>query len=468
MSALAGVPASGRVAHVSSIPAAGALAAVARSVMDGGFPDSALSAARRVLVDTVGCILAGSGEDPVRSLGVSLGGSPDGGPVPLVGVGTRADAATAALVGGTAAVWHDYDSGDRFLGGHPAAHIVPASLALASTARVSGRQVLGALVAGFEVTAMVCRATSLHPTVHPHGTWPTVGVAAAVALLLGMDDDGVASAIEIAGSMGLATTFRTAMAGATVRNLYAGTGAAAGLVAAQAARAGMTGLADAMDDVYGMVLSGGFPAGSVQDAAPECFEIERSYFKGHACARYLHSALDALALALGGNQVDPATIERVEVHTYGFAASMDDPSPRRVLAARFSLPYALAAALVLGDTGIDAFAPPHLEDTAIGSMIAKVAVHEDPLYSAATPAERPARVKVVTSTRTFQAEVRLPHGEPDSEPFSDAQVTEKFSKSARRVLGDAGAARAAEALWTVEGAEDMAEIVARLVPGSHA
>ena len=449
------------------IPTSTELAARARALMDGGFSEAARHAARRVLIDTVGCMLAGASDPNLAALAANWGCDPAGGRAPVVGMAGGADASTATLIGGTAAVWHDYDCGDRFLGGHPAAHIVPAALALSATTRVSGRDLLAALVAGFEVAAAVRYAIGLHPTMHPHGTWPAVGAAAASALLLGLGTAELVNALEIAGSMSLATTFRSALAGATVRNLYAGTGAALGLLAAQASRGGMSGLADGMDDIYGTILAAGDAgdAGAADDRPyGEGLEIERSYFKAHACARYLHSALDALGVILGGHDVDAEGVHEVEVATYAFAASMDDPAPRSELAARFSLPYAIAALLVLGDTGIDAFGTQHLHTGALREMAARVAVHEDPRYTQATPSERPARVRLVTADGTYEAEVRLPRGEPDCDPLSDEDVSEKFMASAARVVPGERAAQVLGGLWDVESVPDVAEIVRFLVP----
>lgn len=450
--------------------AANVLAQRARSVA-AAVPDAALAAARRVLVDTVGCMLAGTSDPAVRGLASTWAGG-GGGRAPVAGTGASVDAPTAALVGGTAAVWHDYDCGDRFLGGHPAAHIVPAALALSGDVSFSGNELLAALVAGFEVAAAVRRSYELHPLVHPHGTWPAIGAAAATALLLGLDDDGMAAAIEIAGSSCLATTFRSATAGATVRNLYAGLGASAGLVAAHAARAGLTGLRQGMDDVYGTVVANdragpALPASDTE--VPRCvgrdvLEIERSYFKAHACARYLHSALDALEEAVAGSDGLIRGIDKVVVHTYRFAASMADPMPGNELAARFSLPYALAVALVTRGTGIDAFRPPTLSDPRVRAMAARIEVVEDPHYSAQTPAERPARVELHSAAETIVAEVRLPDGEPDHRPMSDEALHAKFRCLAGRVLGPRQADDALMLLAAIDEVPEMGRAVDAFAP----
>lgn len=448
-----------------------ALARRARSVA-AAVPDPAMVAARRVLVDTVGCMLAGTSDPAVRGLaGTWAGGG--AGRAPVAGTGWSADAPTAALVGGTAAVWHDYDCGDRFLGGHPAAHIVPAALALAGEVSFSGTELLGALVAGFEVAATVRRSYELHPLVHPHGTWPAIGAAAAAALLLGLDDDGIAASIEIAGSSCLATTFRSATAGATVRNLYAGLGASTGLVAASAARAGLTGLQQGMEDVYGTVVANdrsGAAHPSDDTEAPRLggrivLEIERSYFKAHACARYLHSALDALEEAVAGShQGLLGGIDKVVVHTYGFAASMADPAPGNELAARFSLPYALAVALVTRRTGIDAFRPPTLSDPRVRAMAARIDVREDPGYSAGTPLERPARVELHSAADTIVAEVRLPNGEPDHRPMPDETLHAKFRCLAGAVLGAEQAEQALTLLAAIDDVPEVGPVVDALKP----
>ena len=446
-------------------PLGAALADLAGGLELDALPRPVVDAARRSLIDSVGVMLAGAAEDEVRAMAGELTARAGSEEATLLGLAERADAVTAALVNGTAGVWHDLDGGNRWLGGHPAAHAVPAALAVAEREHASGRALLEATVAGYEVAAAVGAAVKLRPGMHPHGTWPVVGAAAAAARLMYPGDaELLREAIQIASALPLATSFEAAFEGATIRNVFAGMGAANGVLAAELAGAGMTGQADGIEDVYGSVAGVDFDASLVPP--PGTWMILRGYQKLHACARYLHPALDALEAALASDDVDPAAIERIDVRTYPFAASMDDPRPSNPLAARFSLPFALATALVADHTGVDAFADPALSDEATLALSAKVKVTSVPEMDAGLPHERPAAVSVrMRDGRVLEGAVRQARGEPDGDdPVLDAQVDEKFLGLAARVLAPDGARRLLDALRAVESVDDVAALTAMARP----
>src|SRR5207245_680407 len=114
----------------------------------------------------------------------------------------------------------------------------------------------------------------------------------------------------------------------------------------------------------------------------------------HACCLSVHSALDALLDLRRRQPFDPDRVRRVAVETYRSAALLSNRGPATPLAARFSIPHALAAAMVLGDTGPGAFDGASLRNERIRSLSRRIDVSEDPSLTARLPASRPARVVV--------------------------------------------------------------------------
>ena len=107
------------------------LLGMARSLDLDELPSSVVRAGRRVLIDVVGSMLAGITEEKVRILADEMSCASAEPTSTILGSGYSADAAWAALVNATAAVWHDVDPGHRFSGGNPAVYPVAAGLAVA-------------------------------------------------------------------------------------------------------------------------------------------------------------------------------------------------------------------------------------------------------------------------------------------------------------------------------------------------
>lgn len=205
-----------------------------------------------ILADTIAAIVGGSAEPEMRALSKKLGGSGDSS---VLGLGQSASADVAALLNGTAGTFLEMDEGNRFSRGHPAIHVIPAALALAEQRAIDARDFLSAVVVGYEVGSRIGAASRLRASMHPHGTWGTIGAAAACARLAGMDAQAMAETINIGASLTTATSKRTMLEGGLVRNVYAGMSNRQGLLALQLAESGFTGERDAVASLMGSIVS---------------------------------------------------------------------------------------------------------------------------------------------------------------------------------------------------------------------
>lgn len=422
-------------------------------------PDSVVDESRRVLIDTVGVILGGASDPVVQRLALVLAAQSGSPTSTILGTGTTADAMWAALVNGTAGVWHDFDAGNRYLGGHPAVHAIPAGLALAERQGCSGRVLLEATIAGYEVAARVGLGARLRAALHPHGSWPTVGAAVAAARVLDLDTAGLRETLNASTSLTLATSWQAAREGATVRNVYAGFGAAMGVLAADLVSMGFTGELDGVTTVFGSIAGESIDAAAAIEQLGSRWEIERGYLKHYACARYLHPALDVLHSLATDHGFEAAEVHGVAVETFAFAATFDDPEPRTSLAARFSLPFAAATLLVNGDAGVDDFGAEQLSDGAVRTLAQRVSVRSDPAMTAAGPAEAGARVTVeLADGRRLSAATTVPRGETARAPMSDDDLDGKFMALARSVLPQGAAVELLRQLRRIEDVGDVREL----------
>lgn len=394
-----------------------------------------------ILADTVAAIVAGSAEPEVRRLAAR---QTAGGGATLVGLGNHTQPAMAALINGTAGTFLEMDEGNRFSRGHPAVHVLPAALALAETQQLDRNAFLSALVVGYEVGSRIGAASQLRAAMHPHGTWGTLGAAAACARAQGFDAMALREALNVGASMSIATSKKTMLEGGLVRNVYAGLSNHNGLLAAQLVACGFTGERDGVASLFGQIVSERYDTTVLLRDLGQDWHLLHNYFKLHSCCRYNHGtldALDALDERLGAVGGLPAAeeVRQVEVFTYSLAAELKDPAPRNTLAAKFSVPFAVATRIARGSSAMASFTWDAVRDERILALAARVSVAEDPAMTARLPQERPARVRITTvDGRVLEADVDVNRGD-DALPYSPQELSTKFMDLCGRVWPQAHA-----------------------------
>lgn len=401
-------------------------------------PDDVIERAVWVVIDAVGAIVGGNGTPHMRRLAEAL----PAGTAWAYGTGRRLEPGYAAFLNGSAGTELELDEGHRHTGGHPGMHVVPACLALAEDRHLSGRDLILALVAGYEAASRTAR--SVRPLAqgrHPHGTWGVVGAAVAAARLLGLDAAGTLQAMRMAVEFVLNTHYAAAIEGATVRQAYTGWAGMAGIMAARMAATGFTGLEGAVPAGLASLAAGEpNPAALTRDLGSD-FEIRHSYFKVHSACRHLHGALDSLDELAATTPLLPEQIEQVQVLTYREAAKFTGARPRNALQARFSLPYAVAARIVYGHAGPAAFADEAITP-AVLALAERVQVVEVPEFTAREPAERPTRVEIRLKDGTvLSAGVDVPRGDPER-AFGPDELAGKFLSLVAPQRGEANAREA--------------------------
>ncbi len=434
-------------------------------------PASARRATRELLLDTLGVAIGASTTPEIARLAQRLDRGP-GAPAGVIGRPERTGELAAAMLAGIATTWLDFDSGHRHPPGtpllpahHPAAHLVPTIVALADTGDRTVEEALGAILAGFEVAARLSVAVRVRESVHPHGGVGTVGAAVAAARLLGIDAEGIARSIGLAAGLALQPPFSSATGGSTVRNAYAGHGAATGILAARLARSGFTSERAVLTTVFGGVISSSVDRTALVAGLGAEFEIERGFFKPFPACRYAHPAIEAAARLNDGTPLSADDIEAVEVRTYALAATLTERAPRTELAAKFSIPHAVASMLVRGSAGVLDFRAGHgLADDAVTSVSARTSVVEEPAMTAVAPGMRPAQVAVtMRDGSTRSATVERSGGGPDA-PWTTADVLAKYRSLAAERLGAARAEELATAVLEAGPEVPLGALAALTVP----
>jgi 2-methylcitrate dehydratase PrpD len=431
-------------------------------------PAPVVERTKLVLLDCIGAIAAGMQEPEMRTLVARLAqreASTDG-RMPVIGSGRRTSPLLGSLLNGCAGTMLELDEGNQYARGHPGIHVVPAALAAGGRLSVSGADLLLAIALSYEIGSRIGIASKLRVTMHPHGTWGTVGAALAAAKLEGASADRVIATINIASSFGLSTSRRTMLEGGTVRNSYAGFSNQLGLMAWELQASGFVGETDGVGTVYGTVIAENFQPDEMVLELGKRWEIARNYFKRHAACRYTHGALDALGeiVQQAGGTIDPAAVKIIEVDTYVWAAQLDSAEPKNMLAAKFSLPFALATFIVNGAASVPAFREEAQANAVARDLARRVTVREDANLTAMLPGLRPARVRVrFTDGRELSAEVLTNKGDTE-DPYSPEDVRDKFRELAEPVWGRDPVERILAAVEAIDGAaniQDLTDLLAR-------
>lgn len=353
---------------------------------------------------------------------------PDG-PVVIPGTTTTTVAELAAWVTGTVGVALEQDEGNKFAKGHPAAHVLPAVLALGIARGASGEQCALAVAAGYEVAARFGRASSLAGGVHPHGNWGVAAAAAGCAKLLGLDGAGVAAAIDHASGMGIAGHFSSALDGNVVRNSWMGAAQISGITSAYLAAAGSAITTGTAEPVFGQILGTWDPT-ALTDELGERWDARSNYFKVHAACAFTHPPIDAvLALVEQHPHLRDVPAEGfavIDVDTHYLAAGLSGAEPNTRLGAMFSIPYVVAVALREGKITPAEHGTDRLQDPQVKALAARVRVTSDDELSARLPAERVARVRIeLTDGTEYVLEVPNPIGDSDYAPLDAAALHAK-------------------------------------------
>ena len=417
-------------------------------------PESVVHAAKRSIVDSLGCMAGGSGHGSVDILLASLGDVfPDGplGRHMIVGRSGALDIVNATLVNGVMAHVLDFDDTILPTRCHISAPMLSSLLATAERVEASGKDVITAFTVGFElVTRSADAVYDGKKGWHGTGVMGPLGVGAAVGRLLGLDQAATAQAFALGANQasGIRASF-----GSMAKAWNLGRAGANGLQAAILASKGYTGGWNVLDAGAGFYeLFTDEPAYDIlTDDLGERWAIERNGFKPHPCGFVAHAAIDAVVEARSKQSVDPTTIEEIRLTVCPETMVLTSKQqPATGLEGKFSVFHSAAAAYLDGVVTPETYTDGVVADERYRALAAKVTATPDPDYG-----QGEARVEIIAPDGTTSAYVANALG-TDANPMSDAQLQEKYERMATPVFGS-GTQALAETVWKLEqhDASDM-------------
>jgi 2-methylcitrate dehydratase PrpD len=441
------------------------LAGFATGLTYAALPDEVQKMAKLRLLDTVGVCLASRELEYAKAMldfTTEQGGPPE---AQAYGSARRLPASWAALYNGSLAHGHDYDDTHSKSIVHIGGAVVPTALALAEKLGRGGREVLAAVVAGYEVAARIGMAASkgFHSQgFHPTGVCGAFSASAVASKLAGLAPAQMAHAFGIAGSQA-SGSMEFLAEGAWTKRMHPGWAAHAGVVAAGLAQRGYTGPQRIFEGRYSLY---NLYANSVKaDLAlatarlGEEWEILNTDYKPYPCGHISHPYMDCALKLRREHGVKPQDVESIELCVPTAAVAIlcepaaDKRRPANSYAARFSLPYAVGAVLVWGKAGIEEFSEARIGDPAVLALCERTRyVVDDTLPF---PQSFPGRLfMTLKDGRRLEARLDASRGSREN-PMSDEDVYAKFEANAVRALPAAQARRLWDEGLRLDAATDL-------------
>jgi 2-methylcitrate dehydratase PrpD len=425
-------------------------------------PQEVRRSAARHLLDGVGCAIGGVTEPAARAALHVAAQQTAPAESTVLGDGRRLPAPAAALANG--ALMHALDFDDTHADAlvHATAAVLPAAFAVGEEFGRSGRDVLTAAVAGYEV---VTRLGAVVPHgFHARGFHATsvCGVFAAAlvaARLADLDENAAVAALGIAGSAA-AGSLEFLNTGASTKQLHPGLAAQAGITAARLAAAGATGPTSILEGSYGLYRSY-----LGQDVDPDAlthglgavWETTRITIKPYPACQLSHPSLDAVR-ALRVQVPDVRRIARIDIAVPADAVDIVcEPraakvTPRSAYEAKFSLPWCAAALLLDGDLTSSSFARVDRDE---------VVALADRVTCTSVPAGRPPAAVDGHVIATLQDGSTVEATAPAGRALSDDELVTKFVGNAG---GHRDAAGLARDLLHLDRCVDLPALFARTAP----
>ena len=442
------------------------LATFAAMLQFDSIPEAVVRRAEDLLLDWFGSALAGKIGRPVQTIAsFARQMGPADGPCEILisrGSSTPLFAAMVNAASSHFAEQDDVHNGSVF---HPAAVVFPAALAVAQALGSSGRELLEASVAGYEVGIRVGEflGRSHYRIFHTTGTAGTVAAAAAVGRLLKLTPEQMLHAFGSAGTQaaGLWEFLRDA---ADSKQLHTAKAAADGLMAAYLAQDGYTGAQRILEGAQGM------GAGMSTDADParltdrlgERWALAETSFKFHASCRHTHPAADALLQVVTEHQLRPEQIARVTAHVHQGAIDVLGPvtNPQTVHQAKFSMGTVLGLIAQFQNAGMKEF-DEAFDDIGIRAFRDKVGMELDCEIDAAYPARWIGRVTVETvDGQRYEGRVDEPKGDPGNTLSRDELEQKALRLAAFSAAATEDEMRAAfDRLWHVAQAAQVGRLL---------
>lgn len=374
------------------------------------------------------------------------------------GTGNKTTPAYASLANGTMIFHLELDDVHRTSHTHPGVSAIPAAIALCEEYGLSGKELITAVVLGYDASIRVGMAVSpsiyVDRTFLAPGTLSVFGAAASAAKLMKLDVKEIADALGAGSYFGPTACYESFKLGAGIKDMIMGWGNYCGVYAAELAAAGFGAPNTAIEGDFGFckTVSQKFDIQRLFNDMGSVYEIMNTGVKPYACCRQHHAAIDCMLELRNKHRFKLEDVAHVRVRTFVVSSRGNKKKPTSVQEAKYSIPYIMAVALEQGGAWRDQFTDELIKDSRLLEFASKVDVEPDYELDKLYDEKWPSIVEVTLNDgQILSARHDLPKGEPEF-PCSPQELKDKFISLAT----DAVSSEVAEIIWdTVQNLENL-------------
>lgn len=396
--------------------------------------------AKCLILDQIGCQLAFAGMPSSKAIYKYIRGRNGGRAESTVACyGLQTNVEDAAFANAVFGHGFEMDDTEMLTTAHPGVVVIPTAMAMGEAEMISGKDLITAVVAGYDVmlrAAMAGRSMVIR-SFHTTSVAGTFGAAAAAGKILGFDMGMMLNALGIAGSQSGGIAEYT-ISGGSVKRLHAGFAAQAGVKAVLFAQNGISGPSTVLEGKKG------FCQAFADEYYPEelTAELGKPYrimwtgTKPYCCCAAQHTVIDAVAAIMRENTIDTDAIKEItvvqnsrEVKTVGNIREPED-----IVSAQFSGCFGVALRLIKKSNGFSDYAEKNLKNSKIVELVKKIkyviAEQDDNLTSGTAPAKVMIRMN---DGNLYQEKVAHAKGTIQN-PMTKKELEDKFMDLASMVL----------------------------------
>lgn len=401
-------------------------------------PNSVREMAKYCLLDFLGCTLGGSGTPEGQIIKEFVQENKDAAQATVIGDWKKNSVLNAALANGYLCHILECDDVHKASVLHPGAPVIAAALAVAEVRKNTGKELIEAIVAGYDV--MMRTGETVMPSHyyfwHTTATCGGFGAAAAVGKLLRLTGEQLVDALGNAGSQA-AGLWEFLEDNAMTKYLHCGKAASNGVLAAFLAEKGFTGAKKIIEGNRGFVKatsSGTSPEEKFASLGLE-YKILETSFKPYASCRHTHATVGAVLKLKEKYKLEAAQTDRITVNVYKTALQIarNNEHYEDARAAKFSMVYCAAAALYFGGLPLKAFSKEALVNPEILRLAKNTVLNSDEELNKQYPEKWIARVVIEAGGKTYEELVEYPKGDPENS-FTEQDFEDKYLDLATTVL----------------------------------
>lgn len=430
-------------------------------------PPQVVHAAKRMIVDTLGCAIGGYDSEPSRIALDHAATVISTQPASVLCTGLQTSPELAVFANGVMIRYLDYNDG--YIGreaGHPSDSIA-ALLTAAEIGKADGRELIVATVIAYEMFCRMCDIVNFKPMGFDHTTIGAMASVLGAARLMGLDRDQIATALSITVAANVAL-YQTRIGNVSMWKGCAYANASRNAIFfAQMAKRGMTGPSPVFEGRGGYfvaVTRQPFELAPFGGRGQPEFRIMDCLIKRYPLGQYsqsvVHAALEARAKV--GNIDDIAEIHVRTLHTAVemMAGDPDKWTPANRETADHSMPYTAGVALKYGSVDLPYFEDPYLHDPELLALVAKIKCTVSEEANKREPEAMLCDMDIVMKDGRREAiRVEYHRGHPKN-PMSDAEIEEKFRALVETQISADQADSLLHLLWNLEQLDDMQSLFA--------